>query len=287
MSRCKNGGNCEINKKNRTSCKACRLRKCILAGMSKSSSRYGRRSNSFKESYALQEQEEGEQSNERSHAAASYSSLCSPVHPLLSAVIYDDKSDAASTQENHTNNTTNSHELYSHIMQRQLSISLLSTLSQVASSSADNPIQQGPTTTPIPLSFMNNPFYPSLEGSTSKITSDSEMSDVESKDSSTRVSPTFTYKTDERALTNSTPSSNESSMLTNIHTSHLNNSSYLSPTPSFNTWAACSAKDDDLYLWTSSPETPTDKPIDLSMRASSSSSQFNESSEKKKKKEDR
>ena len=36
---CKNGGNCIINKQNRTSCKACRLRKCLLVGMSKSGSR--------------------------------------------------------------------------------------------------------------------------------------------------------------------------------------------------------------------------------------------------------
>jgi len=48
---CKNGGNCIINKRNRTACKACRLRKCLDVGMSKSSSRYGRRSNWFKITY--------------------------------------------------------------------------------------------------------------------------------------------------------------------------------------------------------------------------------------------
>ena len=53
---CKNGGQCVINKKNRTSCKACRLRKCIFVGMSKSGSRYGRRSNWFKIHCLLQEQ---------------------------------------------------------------------------------------------------------------------------------------------------------------------------------------------------------------------------------------
>lgn len=36
---CKNGGQCVINKQNRTSCKACRLRKCLVVGMSKSGSR--------------------------------------------------------------------------------------------------------------------------------------------------------------------------------------------------------------------------------------------------------
>ena len=45
-----------INKKNRTACKACRLRKCLFVGMSKSGSRYGRRSNWFKIHCLLQEQ---------------------------------------------------------------------------------------------------------------------------------------------------------------------------------------------------------------------------------------
>lgn len=47
-----------INKKNRTACKACRLRKCLLVGMSKSGSRYGRRSNWFKIHCLLQEQQQ-------------------------------------------------------------------------------------------------------------------------------------------------------------------------------------------------------------------------------------
>ncbi|KAB7501385.1 Protein embryonic gonad [Armadillidium nasatum] len=53
---CKNGGSCVINKQNRTSCKACRLKKCVFVGMSKSGSRYGRRSNWFKIHCLLQEQ---------------------------------------------------------------------------------------------------------------------------------------------------------------------------------------------------------------------------------------
>lgn len=66
ISECKNNGECVINKKNRTSCKACRLRKCLLVGMSKSGSRYGRRSNWFKIHCLLQEQQQNKANNNNS-----------------------------------------------------------------------------------------------------------------------------------------------------------------------------------------------------------------------------
>ncbi|KAG5670964.1 hypothetical protein PVAND_001193 [Polypedilum vanderplanki] len=75
ISECKNNGECIINKKNRTACKACRLRKCLLVGMSKSGSRYGRRSNWFKIHCLLQEQQQ--------HAASAAQNGC-PKPPALS-----------------------------------------------------------------------------------------------------------------------------------------------------------------------------------------------------------
>ncbi|XP_025406774.1 protein embryonic gonad-like [Sipha flava] len=67
ISECKNNGECVINKKNRTSCKACRLRKCLVVGMSKSGSRYGRRSNWFKIHCLLQEQQHHQQHRSQQH----------------------------------------------------------------------------------------------------------------------------------------------------------------------------------------------------------------------------
>ncbi|XP_062534777.1 knirps-related protein-like isoform X1 [Armigeres subalbatus] len=78
ISECKNNGECIINKKNRTACKACRLRKCLMVGMSKSGSRYGRRSNWFKIHCLLQEQQQAAQQQAANHKAGA-----PPVHGMF------------------------------------------------------------------------------------------------------------------------------------------------------------------------------------------------------------
>lgn len=89
---CKNNGDCVINKKNRTACKACRLRKCLLVGMSKSGSRYGRRSNWFKIHCLLQEQQtQHHNNNGNSQISASLEQLTSLHHQLQARQTYQDK----------------------------------------------------------------------------------------------------------------------------------------------------------------------------------------------------
>ncbi|KAF0303977.1 Protein embryonic gonad [Amphibalanus amphitrite] len=83
LNECKNNGRCVINKKNRTSCKACRLRKCLMVGMSKSGSRYGRRSNWFKIHCLMQEQAhqvmDGNQSMHNGNGFNGFSAGLSPI----------------------------------------------------------------------------------------------------------------------------------------------------------------------------------------------------------------
>lgn len=67
ISECKNNSECVINKKNRTACKACRLKKCLMVGMSKNGSRYGRRSNWFKIHCLLQEQQQQRDQHQSNH----------------------------------------------------------------------------------------------------------------------------------------------------------------------------------------------------------------------------
>jgi nuclear receptor subfamily 0 group A len=93
ISECKNGGVCVINKKNRTACKACRLRKCLLVGMSKSGSRYGRRSNWFKIHCLLQEQSHQAQTRLIKDPKSAYEKAFGSL-------------DAANNNNNNNNNST-------------------------------------------------------------------------------------------------------------------------------------------------------------------------------------
>ncbi|XP_014248432.1 nuclear hormone receptor E75-like [Cimex lectularius] len=94
ISECKNNGECVINKKNRTSCKACRLRKCLLVGMSKSGSRYGRRSNWFKIHCLLQEQK---QKNDDGRLGAQIASINRNKEELMLLGLEDYKTYSPST----------------------------------------------------------------------------------------------------------------------------------------------------------------------------------------------
>ncbi|XP_050533125.1 protein embryonic gonad-like isoform X2 [Daktulosphaira vitifoliae] len=81
LTECKtSGGRCVIDKNNRTSCKVCRLKKCLTVGMSKSGSRYGRRSNWFKMHCLLQEQQ---QFNIKHGMDSANSALCIMPKALL------------------------------------------------------------------------------------------------------------------------------------------------------------------------------------------------------------
>ena len=79
---CKNNYRCVVDKKNRTACKACRLRKCLMVGMSKSGSRYGRRSNWFKIHCLMQQSMQGGSGGGGNKKPSSSSGMSTEVSPL-------------------------------------------------------------------------------------------------------------------------------------------------------------------------------------------------------------
>lgn len=81
---CKNNYRCVIDKRNRTSCKACRLRKCLNVGMSKSGCRYGRRSNWFKIHCLMQKNAKSANTGPVLTALPSSPSKPTPTYPFPS-----------------------------------------------------------------------------------------------------------------------------------------------------------------------------------------------------------
>lgn len=77
---CKKKSKCVINKNTRTTCKACRLTKCIQVGMSKGGSKFGRRSNWFKIKFLLEEQQK-EQSVKAHNESIDTLAQAAALHP--------------------------------------------------------------------------------------------------------------------------------------------------------------------------------------------------------------
>ncbi|TKR93325.1 hypothetical protein L596_007803 [Steinernema carpocapsae] len=83
---CKASGSCNVEGKNRTSCKYCRYEKCLRVGMSPQNSRYGRRSKYFKVATALDAHRRATESSlaamTRGFVDFSVRSLIGPEEPL-------------------------------------------------------------------------------------------------------------------------------------------------------------------------------------------------------------
>ena len=153
IAECKNNYRCVVDKKNRTSCKACRLRKCLMVGMSKSGSRYGRRSNWFK-IHCLMQQSPGSSSSSGhdppSVGAGHVWTSSSPNH------------DSTVTQDNHNKDSsfTNSSRSSSPSLNISLeSVSKKSSLSSPSEGAVSPPRAESPPSMSQPLFSPCFPFY--------------------------------------------------------------------------------------------------------------------------------
>ncbi|XP_072753793.1 uncharacterized protein [Anoplolepis gracilipes] len=264
--KCKKGDNCEINKRTRTSCKACRLKRCYLVGMCKEKSRYGRRSNSLKAKQALQERRDIQ--NEKLSNDSSVDS--------------SNKSDVASTTQrtsandmNPPNNGLPNNEYVNNQLQ-------IPTSNQATSSTTDNQIEYGSSpeiTIEQTLNFLRLKYLMNSMARTN-FSTDSLDTIVDNEprlldeNSSSQVSPfTLTNRMHEPTSSTSNVPVNGSMMFMHPHNPYFNP---FSAAPSMITPTPYSVRGGDSLLVSPNPgglADESDEPMDLSVQASSSSSQ--------------
>ncbi|EGI71039.1 Knirps-related protein [Acromyrmex echinatior] len=299
---CKNGGNCIINKRNRTACKACRLKKCLDVGMSKSSSRYGRRSNWFKITYFSDQMRRNpnEMASLRSSGLTSFR-LSYP--PQIDGNNDIDNGASTSHQMNHPIPTTWLYIINSICPQLTSITTPPPTSREVSSSPQDNhsPRQQSPSAetstfitqgtpfhssdsyrSPIPAESMSRNNTTNADGSESE-SNDDDHRDVQSRSSSSQ-SPFTPTRTNEQDPPVPRVSINGMLMLTGQHSLLLSGGMFTSGSHSH---LPAPWRYNNLLLSNSDNNNSAgDEPIDLSMRTSGSPSRSRESSEKEEKEEE-
>ncbi|KYN20128.1 Knirps-related protein, partial [Trachymyrmex cornetzi] len=303
---CKNGGNCIINKRNRTACKACRLKKCLDVGMSKSSSRYGRRSNWFKITYFSDQMRRN--SNEiTSLRSSGLTSFRLSYPPPIDG--NNEIDNGASTNESpHPDDVALYHQLYLrnwYLGEHQPQLPSITTppptSREVSSSPQDNhsPRQQSPSAetstftqgtsfhssdsyrSPIPAESMSRNNTRNADGSESE-SNDDDHRDVQSRSSSSQ-SPFTPTRTNEQDPPIPRVSINGMLMLTGQHPLLVSGGMFTSGSHSLPApW-----RYNNLLLSNSdNSNSAGDEPIDLSMRTSGSPSRSRESPEKEEKEEE-
>ncbi|KYM78993.1 Knirps-related protein [Atta colombica] len=296
---CKNGGNCIINKRNRTACKACRLKKCLDVGMSKSSSRYGRRSNWFKITYFSDQMRRNP--NEMTSLRSSGLTSFRLSYPPQMDGNNDIDNGASTNQMNRPIPTTWLYIINSICPQLPSITTPPPTSREVSSSPQDNhsPRQQSPSAetstftqgtsfhssdsyrSPIPAESMSRNNIRNADGSESE-SNDEDHRDVQSRSSSSQ-SPFTPTRTNEQDPPIPRVSINGMLMLTGQHPLLLPGGMFTSGSHSLPApW-----RYNNLLLSNSdNSNSAGDEPIDLSMRTSGSPSRSRESPEKEEKEEE-